>query len=275
MKDTTRTWVRRYRWLLAGTGVLVIFLGYWALSGARLPRALSEFGLAVLPNLAAALLVYLAISFILARVGISEAQELRDEIATKVAASVVPAPGIRSLTSRVDELDWRKLFEESRSIDVIGRFFDGVLRYADSGLDTFFRKGGRIRVVTHDPADERLAQIADEQRNGDPRLHSDDASERFRRTLKGLHNARIRANAPADRIQVYVHETSINYAGYCFDDELLLLVPHAHRHVEEAREPQLLIDLTISPIVAAFWRNEIKQLTHASHLRSDLPVARS
>jgi hypothetical protein len=133
MRDTDRIWKKRYRWLLASTLVLVVFLVYWAVAGKGLPATLSDFWEAVLPNLAAALLIYLAVSLLLTWFGLSEADELRNEIAKRVAESVIPAPGIQSLTSRIDEIPWKELFEGSERIDVVGRFFDGVLIAADDG----------------------------------------------------------------------------------------------------------------------------------------------
>jgi hypothetical protein len=81
MRDTDRIWKNRYRWLLASTLVLVVVLVYWAVAGKGLPATLSDFWEAVLPNLAAALLIYLAVSLLLTWFGLSEADELRNEIA--------------------------------------------------------------------------------------------------------------------------------------------------------------------------------------------------
>jgi hypothetical protein len=148
--------IKRFKLLLAGLILILAFLAYWPIVGGSLRDALGAFWSDVLPNLGAAVLIYIAISIILVRAGVSDLQELRDDIAKRVALSVVPAPGILGVHKYVNQFDWQTAFETARRVDIVGRFFDAPVREARDGLVNFFKAGGTVRVFTFDPKEDCL-----------------------------------------------------------------------------------------------------------------------
>lgn len=211
----------------------------------------------LIPGSIAVILGYLTASILLFRGGTANPWELEENIVQRLTAELVNVPGIIGIYTEIDEVPWQQLFGSSREVDIIARFFDGIVK--DRSLK-FFRNGGSVSIVTWDPRQGGLLSTANVHRNAMSLPHRENVKNRLLTGLRLLDNARVKANAEAKRLDVFVLPYLPNYAGYCFDNRMLVLLPYEHGFDPECRAPRLLLDLAAAVSFRRFWENEMKVL---------------
>ena len=216
----------------------------------------------VCTNVIAALIIYLVIELVITKAGISSIKQLGDDIASQVVHGLAPAPGVVGVSFNMNHVSWSELFRSAKDVVIVARFFDGPMQLAtDQTLITFFERGGRLRVLIADPANESQMAAIFEQRTGRSGIRHRPISNRIDASLNILVNALKNARADSSALKVYVYSQSINYSAYCFDEKTLLIAPVEHSiSLGKARAPRVEIDLTVEPLALEFWRGEVQEL---------------
>jgi hypothetical protein len=136
-------------------------------------------------------------------------------------------------------------------------------------LRDFLQRGGEIRIVIPDPREpdgiERVQSQWDSHRER-TNLRPSNIANRIRVGLLLVENARLAAKVPQRAVRIYT-DSSINYAGYCFDGHDLILVPYAMNNSLDFSPPRFHIDLRIADSVRRFWDNEWEKYG-GQHVRS-------
>lgn len=269
-RDRTAFLLRWLALLLVVILAIVFYLLEGYLGVTDLHTRVARFLEALIPNLAVVLIVYLITRHWLERHGISSGEGLAAAIARNLSNTTSGSDV--AITRGIADTDWAELTSRARQeIRIVGRFFDSPVRQMGrSNLEQFFRRGGSIHVLTSSRTEPSTWSKSVAQWNrrwtasgGIP----DNLERRQDAGLEVLVSALRRVNANDDQLRVYTHPL-INYAGYSFDSDVLLLVPYAHDNDFEKPPPRftILLDRQTRE-TAEFWKSEWKDIeTFATRL---------
>jgi hypothetical protein len=176
------------------------------------------------------------------------------------------------VVERFEDEQWDVLFAQSQKVEIVARFFDGVVK--SPRLSEFFESGGVLRVVTLDPRDDAAMAVTNVQRHGDPDLWPDEVTTRVVKGLRSAHGALRRAMRQGvgskGELEVYFAKWPLNFAGYCFDEKTLVINPYEHFFTASTRSPRFEIDLREAAAFRRFWEQEMAGLAIPENHVSDL-----
>lgn len=254
--------------VLAAIALVLLFILTWERepSNARIDLIQS-----LIPDAVVGLIAYIVIWYFFARRGLSDTQELRDEIVNRVSANLSrTVSGIDKLYASPTLVDWSKELAEAQEIDVVARFFDGAPSTFNQDFVRFFAKNGKLRLAITSPSEASATERAGTDRNaGSDAVHAENIVERVTRTLRILDKAAADARRDGS-ISVFLIPWPLNYSGQCFDNKRLIFGPCEHFFSQATRAPKLLIDLRISQEFANFWMHEVGELFTDQYLVPDL-----
>jgi hypothetical protein len=212
-----------------------------------------------MPNAILVLLAYLLGSWLLSRAGLAAPQQLKEEIVETVASRIAQSvPGVTAIYDDIDDPPWRDLFDASKQVEIVARFFDGITRNYYRSIVSFFRRSGSMRIITLDPRNEEAISVTNIQRNTEQAAHVDNVLDRWISTLKAVDKARIEAGSPVGSVRLFLLPYATNYTAYCFDGKNLLLNSVEHFFLRIYRSPRILLDLRSAESVQQFWQHEME-----------------
>lgn len=258
-----KNWVS-INWLKALVSILataICVLTYLLLAQFDSPPSAVRFVQEMLPATAVVLLTYLVGNYLLFRRGISSPQQLREEVVEAIVEASQPAPGVAAVYTAFGEPPWATLWSEATRVQLVARYFDGVVHPIGSSIETFWRHpNASVDVVVPDPRQPAAIRFR-ERPQEDVTLYEDDYLGRILRSLWALEQCRREQGGAEGSLQVYLASGAVSYSGYCFDGEQLLLSPYEYQHDPINRAPRSHFLLSQNQGVARFWQEEMKSFT--------------
>jgi hypothetical protein len=252
--------------LLAIAGVVISLATYLALTPDPTvePSSSVKFLLEMLPNLAAVLVAYLFVSYVLERKGLATGQVLAETISRRVAAHLGPRDmqGLVGIyRGSITSYDWKQFFESAVEVDIVTRFFDGVLSTHRDEIVKMLANRGRIRLFIIDPRRGDAMEVAALQRTAYSEApNPEDVRVRVLDTIKCLENAAAAAQADPEKVQIILLPYAPNYSAYYSRNRKLVLSAVEHCFRSGSRSPRVEIDVRESPHYRSFIESEIEGL---------------
>lgn len=191
------------------------------------------------------------------RHGLSTGQQLVAEVANAVEGRMsVTDQGLRALQVDLNLVSWSELFQGTKTIVIIDRYFDGWAEICFPLLVSFFKGGGTADIYLSHPTFDRVITTTAEQHFPPGEVSRKDMSRRALESVEKLDSACREADSPEDRITVRYVKEVVNYAAIAFDNDALVLKPYELFFRAIGRSPVTVWDTHAAPQIAGFWTHE-------------------
>ena len=224
--------------------------------------------LALLPNFAAILLVFVIVATVLERRGLSPEQQLRRNVVRDIVRNVKPVPGIKALHGLIQNTPYGDVFASSNELELVGRWYNETLSRHPLDLGRFLDAGGRMTVLLTDPEDEVLNHLAAQQYSGRLDPSTSDIAQVRQKTLDTIcileRFCQDESTRTASQISIHLSRMPLNAWGIRarskFDGDVLFFAPYDHVRAQTSVCPTVVYDLDQSDDMKDFWRRELVAL---------------
>ena len=204
------------------------------------PRLLAS----VVPNLIGSLLAFIALYFVLERVGIIGGLQTR---------SIMTLENIKDFYLRHDEMDWGDIIAQAKTLDIVAFYYGRWVRNNFDAFVTFFRNGGRVRLIMSDPQDVHMMKIVWEQFFDD--LGSiDELRQKIVATTSLLEDALEQSGSKVASIDVHYFPDILHYSFVLVNERSLYLSFYEQFRGPNLRSPVVAIDITSDPKLEEYWK---------------------
>jgi hypothetical protein len=242
---------------------------------------LRVFLIAILPNVATALVAYLVIEFFLARRGMGGSELLqgrldrsvRDAVHQAMNSSVV---GVTNVYGDLGEVPWGTFFAAAQEdVVIVARFFDGPLMQLEKELPALFERGVRVRMLAPDPTNRALVAAMNAQRGITEDNKKTSIADRIRSGVNQVLRAHASANGTGS-VELYLYDEMLSYSAVCIDGRTLLFAPSEQVFAASSRAPRFELDLAVAnQAFRRFWEHEVAELLTGARRVDDLPPAKA
>lgn len=226
-----------------------------------------------IPSAIVVLATGIVIYFVFHRQGIPDtvvdstaiADAVIQKLPAMVSSNTTQFPQLTAFHETFRELEWPELISaHSSQIDIVVYYFDSWVNANFDALVNFLRKSDtRIRVFVSDPTQphvlETVHRLFGEFDENEVKSKVERTGERFAGALKA-------AGGDSSRLEFRYLPHVLNYAAQCLDGRTLVLSFFEMHRKQLIESPALVVDLTKSPRLAAWWRKEMSGMEeHSKH----------
>lgn len=224
----------------------------------------------VIPNLIAGLVVVVALYFIFTRQGISNSEEIAQEIKKAMPTAVasnsdLEGRGVRDFYPNFREVPWKELIEGSKSIDIVVCYFDSWVRANWDDLRDFFGKGGSLRLFLPDFEDDAAMRVVQERF---PEHSVAVVKQKVVSTALRLGRVLEESGSKSARLEIHFHPSALNYSAVRFDGETVLLSVYEQFRKQKIDSSAILLDLNKSEHLRLYWDKEFGGFQEAARVES-------
>jgi hypothetical protein len=198
---------------------------------------------------------------------VSETDRLLTNLAAKLGP---PARGILAMYDDPIEVPFTSLLDrtttlplEQRQFALLSWYFTHLVTGGNlKALRRFLQSGGRMVIVVPEVTDMQLsARLAAMRSAPGDDLSARDIMRQTYRSVRALHDLRVKLDLPADVLTVIPRVAPINFHAYDFGGRDLVIGVYENTFDPAARAPRLHVDLAASRSFADFWAGEWRRLT--------------
>lgn len=161
-----------------------------------------------------------------------------------------------------EDVDWDAIIDHSRSIDIVVHYYGRwASRHYDSFV-SFFRRGGKLRLVMADPEIPATMDIVRE--HFFPYLDAKQLVDKIAETVRILQNALDEAGSRKASFHVYYFPKVLHYAFLLVNDRTLYLSAYDQFKGTNIRAPVFGIDLTKDERLEDHWFSNRDQFIRES-----------
>ena len=214
---------------------------------------------ALTANLIAASVAFLWVSaFLQEAKDKSRANQLQNEVVDPLKAVLRDLPSV--IIPRINDVKWGIYFKDTTEIVLLVQGWDGWAETVEDFLPDFLHRGGRIRLILHDPTEQTLlARMHERMPHKDPKVEIEQTVSKLRAVVE----RNIAPELISERFQTHYTKRMNWFCGIYFRPDTLLLSLYQHKHFNEiyhTKSPSFLIRTDVFPNIGEWFDKECDHL---------------
>lgn len=232
--------VKQLRYLLAllagATGLILVGVLY------LLGFSAKEIAAAVVPNLIATSLSFIAVYFVLERRG----------IITSNGQLALGMDHRLELHTRHDKMDWGSVIRSAeKRVDIVVFYYGNWFSALHDEFVSFFQKGGTLTLVMSDPSNAPLMRMV--QEHFFEALTPDELANKVANTVSAVERALKDSHSTAAKFECLYFPRALHYSFVLIDNRRLYVSPYEQFRHPTVRAPVFEVDLSIDKDSERYW----------------------
>jgi len=249
-----RRYLKRLLALLAILALVILILLYFIAdgtdwTGADLMKKSGELLIALVPSVMAALLAFVVGYVILDRVGVLSIIPYIQEL--------MSLKNLKSFYTAHKDVPWGTVYENARTIDIGVFYYNHLPKENFDKLVSFFRRGGKLRLLLIDPENQNLLQtVGNHFFQG---MKPEVLAQKVLESASTYYQAYKRSGSKKAKCEVWFFPDLFHYTFTYVDGVHLYMSPYGQFEFDpQLLSPVTVIDLSTDKDVRGYWENQLK-----------------
>jgi hypothetical protein len=257
----------KFLWLqlvLAFVAAFALTLLYVLIDASGGSGVVARLGSSLIPNLIAALVIFVAIYLILVQKGIPTMRDVVEEVKSAARAGSnerAEATDVINFYPNLRTVPWPALLNDAHSLDIAVCYWDSWVKANWEPLVQFFARGGSMRVFLPDARVNDAVTVVCQRFSEHP---TNTIKLKIINTGLRMDEALRASGSRAARLEVFFFPQSLNYSAIRFDSESVLLSVYEQFREERIDSSAILLNLTNSSHLAQYWDKEFGEFSSKS-----------
>lgn len=268
MKNNIIAYMRKIRYLI---GVMAIIADlalagyyYFAFTSEKCSHLarVSEVIQPIVPNLIAALTIFIVIYFAFKRYGIID----------DINSGNMPSSPVKEFHKRHDKMEWGPIISEASTIDIVVFYYGGWVRQHEDSFVEFFRRGGQLRLILSDPSDDLL--VSDIQKYFFPSRTKERLTENIKDTVAAVREVLDKSASKKAHFEYRYYRGILHYSFVLVDRRYLYISVYEQFRNHSVRSSVFEIDIFDDRWLKDYWLEVLDTFVKESHSEDEALTVR-